>query len=75
MTSLDAEELNQVSRLIGNVSGSGTRSAFDCLESNLSKNFIPSLSNAIDELLDGGFRTGRMYQFYGESGVGKSQLW
>ena len=76
VTHLDIDELNQVSALIRSASRSFlAKNAFDCLESSLSKNVIPTLSNSIDELLDGGLQIGRMYQFFGESGVGKSQLW
>lgn len=76
MTSLSIEELDQVHTILtGNVTGNRVESAFDCLERNSSKDIIPTLSNSIDDLLDGGFHTGRMYQLYGESGVGKSQLW
>ena len=75
MTSLDIGELNKIGALIANPSVPRQETAFDCLERNLSKQFIPTLSSSIDEMLDGGFQTGRMYQFYGKSGVGKSQLW
>lgn len=76
MTSLDINELEKVkSILTGDQMNIHTENALICLGQCSVKNIIPTFSTSIDELLDGGFHTGRMYQLYGEPGSGKSQLW
>lgn len=50
-------------------------SALTVREHHSTKIPIPSLLTNLDEMLDGGFHTGKMYQVYGEAGSGKTQLW
>jgi predicted ATP-dependent serine protease len=77
VTSLDINELEQVYQILKhpNPHNIYTENAITFLEKHSTKNLMPSFSNSIDQVLDGGLQTGCMYQFYGEAGSGKTQLW
>jgi DNA repair protein RadA len=54
--------------------GEGTRTALDVLEDDPGFEVFSTGSNAVDGLLGGGYREGRVVEFFGKSNSGKTQL-